>query len=170
MAGFWHNVDLLRRPAIVALVRRWRSRMKVRWLVAVLVSTLATVAAAQSGQVPTGETALGSVRIPRSVKADGKDLKAGTYQVRLTSQEASPAVPGIKMERWVEFVQGGKVAGREVVSIIPADEVKDTQPGPDLPGKAPRAGTRVDMLKGGDYLRVWITRGGVQYLIHMPPA
>ena len=145
--------------------------MKVRWLVAFLLAAFTGVAAAQQGTVPTTETALGSVRIPRAVKADGKDLKAGTYSVRLTAQEASPAVPGIKMERWVEFVQGGKVAGREVVSIIPADEVKDTQPGPDLGGgKAPRAGTRVEMLKGGEYLRVWISRGGVQYLVHLPPA
>ena len=140
-------------------------------LAAVLVTTLAAgVVSAQQGQVPAGETALGSVRLTRSVMADGKPLKAGTYQVRLTSQDASPAVPGIKMERWVEFVQGGKVAGREVASIIPPEEVKDTQPGPDLPGKQPKAGTRVDTLKGGDYVRVWITRGGVQYLIHLPPA
>ena len=96
--------------------------MKVRWLAAILMSTFAAVASAQTGQVPTGETALGSVRIPRSVKADGKDLKAGTYQVRLTAQAASPAVPGQTMERWVEFVQGGKVVGREVVSIVPASE------------------------------------------------
>jgi hypothetical protein len=140
-------------------------------LAAVLATTLAAgVVSAQQGQAPAGEMALGSVRLTRSVMADGKALKAGTYQVRLTSQDATPVVPGIKMERWIEFVQGGKVAGREVVSIIPADEVKDTQQGPDLPGKAPRAGTRVDLLKGGDYVRVWITRGGVQYLIHMPPA
>ena len=139
-------------------------------LVAVLVGSLTAAVSAQQGQVPTGETALGSVRITRNVMADGKPLKAGTYQVRLTSQDAQPPAVGIKMERWVEFVQGGKVAGREVVSIIPPDEVKDTQPGPDLPGKQPRAGTRVDMLKGGEYLRVWITRGGVQYLIHLPPA
>lgn len=145
--------------------------MKARWIVALMLTAFTGVAAAQQGQVPTAETALGSVRIPRAVKADGKDLKAGTYTVRLTAQDASPAVPGIKMERWVEFVQGGKVAGREVVSIIPADEVKDTQPGPDLAaGKAPRAGTRVEMLKGGEYLRVWISRGGVQYLVHLPPA
>ncbi|MBY0493944.1 MAG: hypothetical protein K2Y23_06990 [Cyanobacteria bacterium] len=144
--------------------------MKVRWLVAVLLAASTGVVAAQQSQVPTTETALGSVRIPRSVKADGKDLKAGTYQVRLTAQDASPAVPGIKMERWVEFVQGGKVAGREVASIITPDEVKDTQQGPDLPGKQPKAGTRVDTLKGGDYIRVWITRNGVQYLIHLPPA
>ena len=144
--------------------------MKVRWIVAFLLAGFTGVAAAQQGQAPTTETALGSVRIPRAVKADGKDLKAGTYQVRLTAQDATPTVPGIKMERWVEFVQGGKVAGREVVSIVPADEMKDLMPGPDAPAKAPRAGSRVEMLKGNDYLRVWISRGGVSYLIHMPPA
>jgi len=144
--------------------------MKVRWIVAFLLTAFTGVAAAQQGQVPATETALGSVRIPRAVKADGKDLKAGTYQVRLTAQTASPAVPGQTMERWVEFVQGGKVAGREVVSIVPAGEMKDLMPGPDAPGKAPGAGTRVEMLKGNDYLRVWISRAGVNYLIHMPPA
>ena len=54
--------------------------MKVRWLVAFLLTAFTGVAAAQQGQVPTTETALGSVRIPRAVKADGKDLKAGTYR------------------------------------------------------------------------------------------
>jgi hypothetical protein len=101
--------------------------------------------------------------------ADGKALKAGTYQVRLTSQAAQPAVPGQQMERWVEFVQGGKVAGREVVSIVPASEMKDLQPGPPGASQA-SAGARVEMLKGDEYLRVWINRGGVNYLIHMPPA
>ena len=144
--------------------------MKVRWLIAVLAAVLtAGVVSAQTGQVPAGETALGSVRIPRTVMADGKALKAGTYQVRLTSQAAMPAVAGQQMERWVEFVQGGKVAGREVVSIVPASEVKDLQPGPDAPPST-RAGSKVEMLKGNEYLRVWINRAGVNYLIHMPPA
>ena len=144
--------------------------MKVRWIVAFLLTAFTGVAAAQQGQVPATETALGSVRIPRAVKADGKELKAGTYQVRLTAQAAAPAVPGQTMERWVEFVQGGKVAGREVVSIVPAGEMKDLMPGPEAGSKAPSAGSRVEMLKGDDYLRVWITRAGVSYLIHMPPA
>ena len=142
--------------------------MKV--LIAVLAAALtAGAVSAQTGQVPAGETALGSIRIPRSVMADGKALKAGTYQVRLTSQAAMPAVAGQQMERWVEFVQGGKVAGREVVSIVPASEVKDLQPGPDAPPSA-RPGAKVEMLKGHEYLRVWINRAGVNYLIHMPPA
>ena len=138
--------------------------------VAVLVGSLvAGVASAQQGQAPAGETALGSVRLTRSVMADGKPLKAGTYQVRLTSQAASPAVPGQTMERWVEFLQGGKVAGREVVSIVPGSEMKDLMPGPDG-GTAAAGSARVEMLKGNDYVRVWINRGGVNYLIHMPPA
>ncbi len=147
--------------------------MKLRWLVGVVASVMvAASAAAQTtpqGQVPTGDMALGSVSLPRSVLADGKALKAGTYQVRLTTQAAMPAVAGQQMERWVEFVQGGKVAGREVVSIVPASEMKDLQPGPSG-ASAGNGATRVEMLKGDDYLRVWINRRGVNYLIHMPPA
>jgi hypothetical protein len=33
-----------------------------------------------------------------------------------------------------------------------------------------KGGVRVDMLKGNDYVRVWINRGGNNYIIHMPPA
>jgi hypothetical protein len=132
-----------------------------------------TRSGAQSGEVPTGEVVLGTVTLPSAVRADGKPLAKGRYTVRLTAQNAQPTVPGQKpdLNRWVEFVQGGKVVGREVVSIVPADEVNQTVPGPDLdPAKAPRTATRVEMLKGGEYLRVWISRQGVQYLIHLPPA
>ena len=31
-----------------------------------------------------------------------------------------------------------------------------------------RNGVRVDMLKGNDYVRVWINRGGNNYLINLP--
>jgi hypothetical protein len=129
--------------------------------------------AQSSGEVPTGEVVLGTVTIPSAVRADGKPLARGRYTVRLTAQNAQPTVPGQKpdLNRWVEFVQGGQVKGREVVSIVPADEVNQTMPGPDLdPAKAPRTATKVEMLKGGEYLRVWISRQGVQYLIHLPPA
>jgi hypothetical protein len=126
----------------------------------------ATVAIAQ----PAGDTALGDVKIPRNVKADGKPLPAGTYQVRLTAQTPTPAAAGITMERWVEFVQGGQVKGREVVSIIPAAEMKDLNSTNKLGLKTAPSGPRVEMLKGDDYLRVWINNGGVNYLIHLPPA
>jgi hypothetical protein len=123
-----------------------------------------TTAAAPS--VPTGEMALGTVRLPRSVTADGKPLPAGTYQVRLTAQAAKPDAVGTteELERWVEFVRSGKVAGREVVSIVPEAEVKlvtkDTPP--------PAGGSKVQVLRGNEYLRVWINRGGNHYLIHFP--
>jgi hypothetical protein len=154
--------------------------MKKMWLVGSLASVICVATAAAytpadtqgtAAQVPSGVTVLGTVNIPRPVTADGKPLAAGTYTVRLTAETASPA-PGqtASLERWAEFVQGGKVAGRELVSIVPADEVKDTMPGPDMPGKVGRAGSRVEMLKGGEYLRVWIARGGHNYLIHLPPG
>lgn len=118
--------------------------------------------------VPGGDLALGSVRIPRAVTADGKALKPGTYQVRLTAQEAKPDAVGqtAKLERWVEFVQGGQVRGREVVSIVPSTEI--SQIADDSPPRA--GGSKVQMLKGNDYLRVWINRGGTHYLIHLPAA
>ena len=115
---------------------------------------------------PEGQIALGSVRITKGVKADGKPLPAGTYQVRLTPQTASPDAKGqtATHERWVEFVKGGKVVGREVVTIIPQAEIskvqKDTPPRPNS--------AKVETLKGGDYERVWINKGGNHYLIHLP--
>jgi hypothetical protein len=117
---------------------------------------------------PTGEIALGAVHLAKGVKADGKTLPAGTYQVRLTAQQASPDAKGetAGLERWVEFMQKGQVKGREVVSIVPQSEIDKVQK--DTP---PHANTsKVEMLKGGDYVRVWINKGGNHYLIHLPPA
>jgi hypothetical protein len=159
--------------------------MKHMWLVGALAGVmLAGSAAAQTpstqkpgaaAEIPTGETVLGTVSIPRAVLADGKPLPAGRYTVRLTAQSAQPTVPGQSPDynRWVEFVQGGNVRGREVVSIIPAGEVDQTQQGPDLEtgrSRVARGSTRVEALKGGEYIRIWINRGGNNYLIHLPPA
>ena len=119
-----------------------------------------------SPAAPEGGLTLGTVRIPKDVKADGKPLAAGTYQVRLTAETASPNAKGqtASLERWAEFVKGGKVAGREVVTIIPQADVakvqKDTPPGSNS--------SKVETLKGGDYMRLWINRGGNHYLVHFP--
>lgn len=117
---------------------------------------------------PTGDLALGNVRLPKGVTADGKPLPAGTYQVRLTSQEAGPPAVGVSesLERWVEFVQGGTVKGREVASIVPQAEVKNVVK--DAP---PAAGSsKVQTLRGNEYLRVWFNRGGNHVLVHLPIA
>jgi hypothetical protein len=115
---------------------------------------------------PEGQMALGSVHIPKAVKADGKPLPAGTYQLRLTSDTASQEAKGQTkaLERWAEFLKGGKVVGREVVTIVPqADISKVQKDAPPRPGSA-----KVETLKGGDYVRVWINRGGNHYLVHLP--
>lgn len=115
---------------------------------------------------PAGELALGSVRLPRAITADGKPLAAGTYQVRLTAQEAKPDAVGTteSLERWVEFVQKGTVKGREVVSIVPQAEVKNVVK--DAPPAS--GGSKVQMLRGNEYMRVWINKGGNLFLIHLP--
>jgi hypothetical protein len=115
---------------------------------------------------PTGEMALGTVRIPRAVTADGKPLPAGRYQIRLTAEAAKPEAVGTseQLERWVEFVQGSNVRGREVVSIVPEAEIKMVVK--DAPPAA--GGSKVQMLRGNEYLRVWINRAGNHYLIHLP--
>ena len=115
---------------------------------------------------PTGDVALGSVRITRAVTADGKPLAAGTYTVRVTGQEAKPEAVGTTeaLERWAEFVQRGEVKGREVVSIVPAAEAKVVAK--DTPPAA--GGSKVQVLRGNEYLRVWFNKGGNHYLIHLP--
>jgi hypothetical protein len=118
-----------------------------------------------SAPVAPGELALGTVKLPKKVTADGKPLAAGTYQVRLTPQEAESKAQGAtaSYERYVEFLQGGQVKGREVVSIVPSAEASKVakEPAP-APGHA-----KVELLKGDDYLRVWINKGGNHYLIHL---
>jgi len=123
---------------------------------------------APAPSVPTGEMQLGSVHLSKGVKADGKALAAGTYQLRLTAQAASPDAKGQTpaSERWVEFVQRGQVKGREVVTIVPQSEIDKVQK--DTPPHA--NASKVEMLKGGDYVRVWINRAGNHYLLHLPTA
>jgi hypothetical protein len=111
-----------------------------------------------------GPVNLGAVRIPRAVKGDGKELPAGTYQVRVTETPASPPAAGQtpQYERWAEFMRDGKVVAREVVTVVPASDIK--QVAEQTP--PPAGGYRTEVLKGNDYLRLWINRGGNHYLIH----
>jgi hypothetical protein len=118
-----------------------------------------------AAMVPAGELALGSVRVPKGVKADGKPLAAGTYRVRLTAEEAAGKAPGAtpSYERYVEFLKGTEVVAREVVSIVPSADIgKVAKDKPPAPGSS-----RVERLRGDDYYRLWINRGGNHYLIHL---
>ncbi len=141
--------------------------MKRLIMVAALAAALGlpSVTGAQSGTA--AGTSLGSITLGQRVMADGKPLAAGTYQVRLTADAPKPG-PGQNpdAERYVEFVRGGKVMGRELASIIPAGEIDSV-----AESRKPAANSaKVEKLKGDDYIRVWINRGGNNYIINMPPA
>jgi hypothetical protein len=110
---------------------------------------------------------LGSVHLTRAAVADGKSLPSGTYMIRATDDEPKPATgQSQNAERWIEFVKGGKVVGREVATIVSADDMKAM-----AKGARPKANSsRVETLKGGDYVRVWINKDNMNYLINLPAA
>src|SRR5438445_2592011 len=138
--------------------------MKQLVIVGALVGALsAATVEAQS----TGST-LGTVHLTKKVMADGKPLAPGTYQVRLTSDAPKPAVGETpNAEKYVEFLRGGKVVAREVATVVSAADIGKIAKGPRPKGNN---SSRVDTLKGGDYVRVWIVKGGENYIINMPPA
>ena len=121
--------------------------------------------ASSTVDVPRGAMVLGSVNIPRRVMANGQTLAAGSYDVQLTAESASPETVGALavLERWVEFRQGDDVKGREVVTIVPAVEIGDVAESA-APG---RGSSRVEILKENEYVRVWINQDGTHYLIHL---
>ena len=110
---------------------------------------------------------LGSVHLTRAAVADGKALPSGIYTVRATDDEPKPATgQSQNAERWIEFVKGGKVVGREVATVVSGDDMKTM-----AKAARPKANSsRVDTLKGGDYVRVWINRNNTNYLINLPVA
>ena len=141
--------------------------MKQGILATALALSLITPIASASAQSGSATTSLGSVTLSRKVTADGQPLAAGTYQIRLTTDQPKSVVGQTpEAERYVEFVRGGKVVGREVATIVSdADAKTILKVAKPAPGSA-----RVELLKGDDYIRVWINRGGNNYIIHLPPA
>jgi hypothetical protein len=135
-------------------------RKSVSAILGAVVAVALMVPAVLSAQA----TSLGTVRVGKGVMADGKALPAGSYSLRVSS-DAVKKVTGQAAANatWVEFVQGGQVKGRELASVVPSAEVKSV-----IKGTAPAAGaTKVELLKGGEYLRVWANRGGNHYLLHL---
>jgi len=112
-------------------------------------------------------SSIGSVHIPHKVTADGQGLPAGTYSLRLSDAEVK-AVPGQTPAetKWVEFVQGGAVKGREIATVLTAADAKQIA----KQGLPAAGAAKIETLKGNDYLRVWINKGGTNYLIHLGNA
>ena len=112
-------------------------------------------------------TTFKDVHLPQRVLADGKPLGAGAYDVRVTAEHPAPALgQSAAGECWVEFLQDGAIVGREVASVIAANDIAAVAKGP-----APKPNTaRVDVLKGGEHVRVWINAAGTHYLVNLSVA
>lgn len=119
---------------------------------------------AASASAQSGSQTLGSVRVTKNVLANGEALAAGTYTLRVSADTPSVVVGQTPTQsRWVEFVQDGKVKGREMATVLTSGEIKTVlrQPSPE-PGAS-----ATELLKGGDYLRIWVNHGGTHYLVHL---
>ena len=130
----------------------------------VLVGALAGALAATTAFAQMSNANLGTVHIAKKVMADGKPLPAGTYTVRATNDAPQPATgQDPNGEKYVEFMRGGKVVGREVATIVSGSDITKI-----AKGKPPKPGSsRAELLKGGDYYRVWINKGGTHYIINL---
>ena len=113
-------------------------------------------------------SSLGTVRITQPVKAGGTMLQPGTYEIRDTGEHAKP-LPGQSAEAQthVEFVANGMVVARDLAEVTATEAVPVGTSGATS-GGATRS--RFEMLKGGDFARVSMSRGGERYLIHLPVA
>jgi len=135
----------------------------------VLVGAIAAALAASTAFAQSSRAAanLGTVHIAKKVMADSKPLAPGTYQVRATDDAPKPGTgQDPNGEKYVEFLRGGKVVAREVATIVPASDIsKIAKKNP------PKAGTsRTELLRGGDYYRVWINKSGTNYIINLPTS
>jgi hypothetical protein len=137
--------------------KSWWVRITACGLLAAVVS----VAALSAQAAP--ET-LATVRIPQGVTANGQPLPAGSYTVRVSSEAVTPVVgQGPEAARWVEFVQNGQVRGKELASVVaPADVKAVAKRTPPAEGLG-----LVHVLRGAEYVRVWVNHDGVQYLVHL---
>jgi hypothetical protein len=122
---------------------------------------------AGSLQAHHAASVLGTARITQPVMAGETMLQPGTYEIRLTGEHMAP-LPGQSEDavQQIEFIANGTVAARYAAEVMTAGDVPVGTSGlSDTPARA-----RVEMLKGDDFLRVSMTRGGERYLIHLPVA
>ena len=128
-------------------------------------SVLIAGATGQEKQKPADSATLATVHITQSVMANGYPLAAGLYELRLTNEHPTP-LPGqsAEAERWVEFVANGIVVAREAAVVLRDDDL----PSEGASSVRARNGTRVDLLKGGEFLRISVRRGGERYLVYLP--
>jgi hypothetical protein len=144
--------------ATAVLTTLWTMVLSVTALLPLSVSAQST---------PVADAALGTVRITAAVRAGGKPLPTGSYELRLSSERPAPnRGQGADSQRYVDFVANGVVVGRDVAEVL-----RDADLPPTGASTQPVAdGVRVELLRGGEFLRISVRRTGVRYLIHLPIA
>ena len=112
--------------------------------------------------------AVATVTIAEPVKADGKQLAPGTYEVWiLNDQPDVKAGAPSSAQRVVELHQNGKAVAREIAEVFTSGE----RPVGTSGATGSRMGKAVvQKLQGGEFLRIAITDAGARYLIHLPTA
>jgi hypothetical protein len=137
----------------------------------ILLGTVAAIALATPvgahHQTAGKSHAIATVTITEPVKADGKPLAPGTYEVWILDDRPNLTGTPSNAQRVVELHQGGKMVAKEVAEVFAAGERPV--------GTSGAAGTRmgkatVQKLRGGEFLRIAISDGGARYLIHLPTA
>lgn len=105
-----------------------------------------------------------TVRITQPALAGGQPLAPGMYELVITDERPlTPTGGPNESERYVDFVANGMVVAREIAEVFPASE----RPiGTSSTSGSPRA--VVQMLKGGEFLRVAVNSTDARYLIHLP--
>jgi hypothetical protein len=115
--------------------------------------------------VSADASVLATVRITKPVKAGGTPLPPGTYELRLTGEHPVSATNEQRHDQeWVEFASNGKVVARELAEI----QYDDDLPAVGASSEKARDGTRVEMLKDGEFLRISVKREDNRYLIYLP--
>jgi hypothetical protein len=129
--------------------------------------TLTVAASRPQASAPAESALLATVTIPIPVIASGVPLPKGTYQVRFAADEQAGGIAAAgAAQRRVEFAVKGSVVARDIAEVIRDDDA----PGIGASSQPAAQGVRVDLLKGGEFLRISVKRDGVRYLIHLSVA
>jgi hypothetical protein len=136
-----------------------------------LLSTLAAAALAApvaAHHETAGKShAVATVTITEPVKADGKPLAPGTYEVWILDEQPNLTGTPSNAQRVVELHQNGKMIAKDVAEVFAAGE---RPVGTSGTAAAQMAKAAVQKLRGGEFLRIAINDGGARYLIHLPTA
>ncbi len=134
-----------------------------RLLLCMCAAALLAAPAAGHHQTPGKSHAVATVTIAEPVKAGGRPLAPGTYEVWILDQhpELNAGAPS-NAQRVVELHQGGKVVATDVAEVFASERSGGTA------GSAGMAKAVVQKLRGGEFLRIAINDAGARYLIHLP--